>query len=101
MDTGRCASPPHDLSEFLLPVAGGERAELRVCLPPAGLISDAGVLYTIKLYAYFFHANVPTVVVANRWLTGFALPLLLIALTLVYSYAVIRFGRWLFGRKNL
>lgn len=59
------------------------------------------MFYTIKLYAYFFCADLPTVVVANRWLTGFALPLLLIALTLVYSYAVIRFGRWFFGRKNL
>ena len=59
------------------------------------------MLYTIKLYAYFFWANMPAVVVANRWMSGFALPLLLIALTLVYSYAVIRFGRWLFGRKNL
>jgi hypothetical protein len=39
-------------------------------------------------------------VVGNLWLNGVALPLV-IALALLYSYAVFRFGRWFFGRNNL
>ena len=67
---------------------------------PTREYSAAVMPHALKVSVYFMVWFVAVSLIAFRWFSEFNLPTV-IGLGLLMAVAMILFGRWLFGRKNL